>query len=176
MLFFFTTLNKSGEIKKKRNVSIISETRKQSTGKRLSETFSRISLASSRDVKHMKIYDWFLEPQFYVIACIYMACRLFVNMSQSYITFYVQYTVALPSEMIAIIPLVMFISGFLVSLLLKFITDRYGYKIAFALSYIVGIGISIISIRRNIRIFRRITFKPVKICKIVIYNLLNVSS
>ena len=88
----------------------------------------------------MRIYHWFLEPQFYVIACIYMSARLFVNISQSYITFYVQYTVVLSADMIAIIPLIMYVAGFSISLVLKFVTDRFGYKIAFVLSCFVGIG------------------------------------
>ena len=98
-------------------------------------------MASSLNAKPMKIFHWFQEPQFYLVACIYMAARLFVNVSQSYITFYVQYTVALLSDMIAVIPLVMYIAGFFISLVLKFVTDRFGYKIAFVLSCIVGLGI-----------------------------------
>ena len=69
-----------------------------------------------------------------------MSARLFVNISQSYITFYVQYTVVLSADMIAIIPLIMYVAGFSISLVLKFVTDKFGYKIAFVLSCIVGIG------------------------------------
>ena len=100
----------------------------------------------------MKISDWFLEPQFYLVACIYMSSKLFVTISQSYIAFYVQYTLALPSEMVAIAPLIMFIAGFFTSLVLKFVTDRYGYQVAFVLSCIVGIGMSTFPSKNNIRI------------------------
>ena len=96
-----------------------------------------MSMAKS---KPMKIYHWFQEPQFYLVAFIYMAARLFVNVSQSYITFYVQYTMELPSEMIAIIPLVMYISGFFISFVLQYVTEKVGYKIAFVSSCFVGLG------------------------------------
>ena len=81
-----------------------------------------------------------MEPQFYLVACIYMSARLFVNVSQSYITFYVQYTVeGLSNDMIAVIPLIMFVSGFIVSIVLKFITDKVGLKIAFVGSCVIGL-------------------------------------
>jgi Na+/melibiose symporter-like transporter len=126
--------------KTKSRESINSKTKKESSMKRLSKSFSRMSMASSLNSKPMKIFDWFKEPQFYLVACIYMSARLFVNVSQSYITFYVQYTVTLSSDMIAVIPLVMYVAGFFISLLLKFLTDRFGYKIAFVLSCIVGLS------------------------------------
>ena len=69
-----------------------------------------------------------------------MSARLFVNVSQSYITYYVQYTVVgLSNDMIAVIPLVIFVSGFIVSIILKFITDRFGHKIAFVGSCVIGL-------------------------------------
>ena len=102
----------------------------------------------------MKIFDWFLEPQFYLVACIYMSSKLFVTISQSYIAFYVQYTLALPSETVAIAPLIMFIAGFFISLVLKFVTDRYGYQIAFVLSCIVGVGTLTFPSENNICILR----------------------
>ena len=69
-----------------------------------------------------------------------MSARLFVNVSQSYITFYVQYTVAgLDDTMIAVIPMIIFVSGFIVSVVLKFFTDRFGHKIAFVGSCVVGL-------------------------------------
>ena len=90
--------------------------------------------------KTMKIWDWFMEPQFYLVACIYMSARLFVNVSQSYITFYVQYTVSgLGDTMIAVIPMIIFVAGFIVSVVLKFFTDRFGNKIAFVGSCVVGL-------------------------------------
>ena len=113
----------------------------------LSKTLSKMSMASGLSThKTMAILDWFMEPQFYLVACIYMSARLFVNVSQSYITFYVQYTVTHTdaiklewSTMIALIPMIIFLSGFIVSMVLKFITDKFGHKIAFIGSCVVGL-------------------------------------
>ena len=128
------------KLKTKRKETTNSKIRKESTKKRPSKSLSIVSMASSLNTKPMKILHWFQEPQFYLVACIYMAARLYVNISQSYVTFYVQYTVALSSDLIAIIPLIMYIAGFFISLVLKFVTDRFGYKVAFVLSCIVGLG------------------------------------
>ena len=38
----------------------------------------------------MRIRDWFKEPQFYLIAGVYMSTRLFVNLSQAYLPLYLQ--------------------------------------------------------------------------------------
>ena len=46
---------------------------------------------SVRDfVQPMSIRDWFKEPQFYLIAGVYMSTRLFVNLSQAYLPLYLQ--------------------------------------------------------------------------------------
>jgi Na+/melibiose symporter-like transporter len=69
-----------------------------------------------------------------------MSSRLFIAISQSFISFYLQYTISLPPDYVAVIPLVMYISGFFVSIVLRFATKRYGYKICFALSCLIELG------------------------------------
>ena len=91
-------------------------------------------------VQPMKIFQWFQEPQFYVIACIYMASKLCVNVSQSYVTFYVHYTLLLPPAYVAVIPLVMYIAGFVTSFILQFVTVKLGFKKAFVLACIIAMG------------------------------------
>ena len=88
----------------------------------------------------MGIFGWFLQPQFYLVACVYMVTRLFVNVSNSYISLYLQHTLVLENIYVAIVPLVMYIAGFIISVILKFLTKRFGFKVAFALSCIIGLG------------------------------------
>jgi Na+/melibiose symporter-like transporter len=88
----------------------------------------------------MGIFKWFLEPQFYLIACVYMVTRLFVNISNSYIPLYLQHSLGLENIFVAVVPLVMYISGLIVSIVLKFLTKRYGFKLAFALSCLIGVS------------------------------------
>ncbi|XP_022663384.1 major facilitator superfamily domain-containing protein 12-like isoform X2 [Varroa jacobsoni] len=64
---------------------------------------------------HLSWKEWFMESQFYIIGLLYMATRLYVNMSQVFIGLYLQEARQLPKESIAIIPLVMYVSGFLAS-------------------------------------------------------------
>ena len=69
----------------------------------------------------MEKKDWFREPQFYQVAAVYMATRLFVNLSQAYIPLYLQESLELESKFVAIIPLVMYCSGFVTSFGMKVI-------------------------------------------------------
>lgn len=79
--------------------------------------------------------DWLLEPSFYQVAVLYMATRLIVNLSQTYIAMYLTNSLLLPKKYIATIPLVMYISGFLSSFLMKPVNKWIGRN----LTYFVGI-------------------------------------
>ena len=57
-------------------------------------------------------FDWFLEQQFYLIGLCYLSSRLAFIVSVVYIVYYVEFTLRLEKENNAIVPLVMFISGF----------------------------------------------------------------
>ncbi|XP_031460567.1 major facilitator superfamily domain-containing protein 12 isoform X1 [Phasianus colchicus] len=79
--------------------------------------------------------DWLLEPSFYQVAVLYMATRLIVNLSQTYIAMYLTNSLLLSKKYIATIPLVMYISGFLSSFLMKPVNKWIGRN----LTYFVGI-------------------------------------
>ncbi|KAM6310601.1 major facilitator superfamily domain-containing protein 12 [Podargus strigoides] len=79
--------------------------------------------------------DWLLEPAFYQVAVLYMFTRLIVNLSQTYIAMYLTNSLLLPKKYIATIPLVMYISGFLSSFLMKPVNKCIGRN----LTYFVGI-------------------------------------
>ena len=112
---------------------------KNSSSRKMSKMSMEIVMIKNFSQK-MKTYEWFLEPQFYLVTSLYFSARLFINLSQSYITFYVQYALLLSQDMVAIIPMVIFISGFAVSLIMNFIVDRFGYKLTFLGSCLFGIG------------------------------------
>ncbi|NXJ81502.1 MFS12 protein, partial [Trogon melanurus] len=79
--------------------------------------------------------DWLLEPAFYQVAVLYMSTRLIVNLSQTYISMYLTNSLLLPKQYIATIPLVMYVSGFLSSFLMKPVNKWIGRN----LTYFVGI-------------------------------------
>ena len=91
----------------------------------------------------MKCYEWFLEPQFYLVSGVYTAARLFLVVSQTYLSFYVCYYLRLPGEYVAVIPFVIIIVSLINSGATKYITTKVDLKVAFAISCIIGIGISV---------------------------------
>ncbi|XP_069834108.1 major facilitator superfamily domain-containing protein 12 isoform X2 [Dendropsophus ebraccatus] len=78
---------------------------------------------------------WLLEPSFYQVALLYMCTRLIVNLSQTYIAVYLTYSLHLPKNYIATIPLVMYVSGFVSSFLMKPINKYIGRNF----TYFIGL-------------------------------------
>ncbi|XP_077129945.1 major facilitator superfamily domain-containing protein 12 [Ranitomeya variabilis] len=78
---------------------------------------------------------WLLEPSFYQVALLYMCTRLIVNLAQTYIAVYLTYSLHLPKNYIATIPLVMYVSGFVSSFLMKPINKYIGRNI----TYFIGL-------------------------------------
>ncbi|XP_019368815.1 PREDICTED: major facilitator superfamily domain-containing protein 12 [Gavialis gangeticus] len=74
---------------------------------------------------------WLLEPAFYQVAMLYMVTRLIVNLSQTYIAMYLTNSLLLPKKFIATIPLVMYISGFLSSFLMKPVNKWIGRNLTY---------------------------------------------
>lgn len=89
---------------------------------------------------HMTWTSWFFEVQFYLMGLLYMFTRLFVNLTQVYMPLYLQDTLRLKEESIAIIPLVMYVSGFLSSFFMKALNKHAGRKITYALGALLGLG------------------------------------
>uniref|UniRef100_UPI0037E98D57 major facilitator superfamily domain containing 12b n=1 Tax=Semicossyphus pulcher TaxID=241346 RepID=UPI0037E98D57 len=79
--------------------------------------------------------SWLKEPSFYQMAFLYMCTRLIVNLSQTYISVFITASLMLPKDFIAIIPLVMYLSGFVCSLVMKPISKLIGIYI----TYLVGL-------------------------------------
>ncbi|XP_028908628.1 major facilitator superfamily domain-containing protein 12 isoform X4 [Ornithorhynchus anatinus] len=78
---------------------------------------------------------WLREPAFYQVGLLYMTTRLIVNLSQTYIAMYLTNSLLLPKKYIATIPLVMYISGFLSSFLMKPVNKWIGRN----LTYFAGV-------------------------------------
>ncbi|XP_078280097.1 major facilitator superfamily domain-containing protein 12-like isoform X2 [Rhinoraja longicauda] len=80
---------------------------------------------------------WLKEFSFYHVAFLYMCTRLMINLSQVYIAMYLTYTLKLPKNYIAIIPLVMYISGFLSSFLMKPVNKYIGRNMTYFLGIVM---------------------------------------
>ncbi|KAM9322538.1 major facilitator superfamily domain-containing protein 12-like [Pholidichthys leucotaenia] len=78
---------------------------------------------------------WLRQPSFYQVALLYMSTRLIVNLSQTYISMYLINTLMLPKKFIATIPLVMYVSSFMSSFIMKPISKLIGK----CLTYFAGL-------------------------------------
>uniref|UniRef100_K9J160 Major facilitator superfamily domain-containing protein 12 n=1 Tax=Desmodus rotundus TaxID=9430 RepID=K9J160_DESRO len=74
---------------------------------------------------------WLRQPAFYQVGLLYMSTRLIVNLSQTYMTMYLTYSLNLPKKFIATIPLVMYLSGFFSSFLMKPINKWLGRNMTY---------------------------------------------
>uniref|UniRef100_A0A8D2JS69 Major facilitator superfamily domain containing 12 n=1 Tax=Sciurus vulgaris TaxID=55149 RepID=A0A8D2JS69_SCIVU len=73
---------------------------------------------------------WLREPAFYQVGVLYMTTRLIVNLSQTYMAMYLTHSLHLPKKFIATIPLVMYLSGFLSSFLMKPLNKHIGRNVS----------------------------------------------
>ncbi|XP_052239243.1 major facilitator superfamily domain-containing protein 12-like isoform X2 [Dreissena polymorpha] len=79
---------------------------------------------------------WLREHQFYQVAVIYMATRLLVNVSQVYLPMYITETIKMDKQSIAIVPLIVYVSGFVTSLAMEHVNRYAGRK----MTYVLGLG------------------------------------
>lgn len=73
----------------------------------------------------------FRNRKMYTVACIYVTTRLFVNLSQIYIPYYIHTYLRLMSIKLAILPLVMYISSFITSVIIQQFNVVLGRKVRF---------------------------------------------
>ncbi|KAM9685626.1 major facilitator superfamily domain-containing protein 12 [Trichechus inunguis] len=85
---------------------------------------------------------WLQEPAFYQVGLLYMSTRLIVNLSQTYMAMYLTYSLSLPKKFIAIIPLVMYLSGFFSSFLMKPINKWIGRNMTYFTGLLVILAFS----------------------------------
>ncbi|XP_054278762.1 major facilitator superfamily domain-containing protein 12-like isoform X2 [Macrosteles quadrilineatus] len=93
----------------------------------------------------VSISPWglFGKIRLYQVAVLYMATRLFANISQTIFPLYLHDVLHLGGQNIAILPLVMYAFSFLMSTLIKPLNKKCGRKVAFCFGAAVGVGVSI---------------------------------
>ena len=88
--------------------------------------------------QQMTVFHWLFEPQLYQVALLYMSSRLFVNISQAYMPLYLNICLELPPTYVAIIPMIMYISGIFVAVITKTASKHLGIKITTGVYSILG--------------------------------------
>nr|XP_057928331.1 major facilitator superfamily domain-containing protein 12 isoform X1 [Doryrhamphus excisus] len=105
-----------------------------------------ISSSPDEEASPLRVFQWkhwLKEPSFYQVAFLYMCTRLIANLSQSYISVYLTNSLMLPKNFIAIIPLVMYVSGFVSSLAMKPISKLVGISMMYFAGLLLVIGFAI---------------------------------
>jgi len=86
---------------------------------------------------------WFREPLFYQIGMLYMCVRLIINVTQCYIPMYTLGTLNLSKRTIAIMPLVVYVSGLVPTFFTKSLNKCLGRKAVFLGGLIIILGTSV---------------------------------
>lgn len=94
-------------------------------------------------IVHMTWKDWWFEPQFYMIFLLYMSTRLYVNISQIYFPLYLTESIKLSKEYIALVPLLVYICGFISSVLMRSITNFIGTKFTYFMGLVFAVSFCI---------------------------------
>ena len=54
------------------------------------EDSAEVRASEEKKCENPGVVSWLLNPHLYFVACVYMATRLYVNLTQAYIPFYLQ--------------------------------------------------------------------------------------
>lgn len=82
---------------------------------------------------HMTWKSWFQIGMFYEVGVVYMCTRLVVNVTQVFISFYLIVTLKMSATSIAIVPLLVYVSGFLATFFLRYMNEVLGRTGSFIL-------------------------------------------
>ncbi|KAH7482219.1 hypothetical protein PRIC1_008296 [Phytophthora ramorum] len=92
--------------------------------------------------EHMTWSSWFGIGMFYEVGLVYMCTRLVVNVTQVFISFYLIVTLDMSATSIAIVPLLVYLAGFLATFFLRYLNESLGRTGSFAL----GAGLIVIAL------------------------------
>ncbi|XP_046916727.2 major facilitator superfamily domain-containing protein 12 isoform X1 [Dermatophagoides farinae] len=98
---------------------------------------------SNRPMDHYGKLDWFKDSVYFKIGFIYMCSRLYMNLSMAYTPLYLQQTLFLEKTSIAFVPLLIYISGMIMSFFSNYIENRFGNKIHMCLGILLALFSSI---------------------------------
>ncbi|XP_043484159.1 major facilitator superfamily domain-containing protein 12-like [Leptopilina heterotoma] len=101
------------------------------------ETSGAVTGASQQRTR--SISELFKDLQLYKVAALYMSTRLFLNLTQIYVPLYLHETLHMAATSLAIIPLIMYLSSFKASLIVKYLNSKFGRKIAYTIGVVLAL-------------------------------------
>lgn len=79
------------------------------------------------------------DVRLYQVAFVYMLTRLFINLCQIYMPLYLHESLNMPATSLAYIPLTMYLSSFLTSLIIERLNTKWGRKVAYSIGALFAI-------------------------------------
>uniref|UniRef100_A0A914HG82 Uncharacterized protein n=1 Tax=Globodera rostochiensis TaxID=31243 RepID=A0A914HG82_GLORO len=95
------------------------------------------SESGSHELERMSWHSWFKQRHFYQVAALYVFSRVYINISQIYLSFYITQTHHRAKQFVALLPLTAYLASMLASLVLGS-TPRAGGKLLFMSGAFVG--------------------------------------
>lgn len=97
-----------------------------------------------QDVRGIKLRtsfrELFSDIQLYQVAANYMCSRLFINLTQVFITLYLHESLSMVASALAIVPLIMYVGSLVTSLIVGPINKVFGRKITYFFGAILGLS------------------------------------
>nr|AEE62599.1 unknown [Dendroctonus ponderosae] len=81
----------------------------------------------------------FLNPNLYLVGTVYMTSRLFINLTQVFISLYLSESLDMVASSLALVPLAIYIASFVASIPVGPITNLAGRKLTYVIGAILGI-------------------------------------
>lgn len=99
---------------------------------------------TSRNVRggqlRISVRELFTTIKVYQVAVIYMASRLFVNLTQVFIPLYLHETLNMAASSLALVPLTMYVGSFITSMFIEKINRFCGRKVTYTLGAALGVA------------------------------------
>ena len=93
-----------------------------------------------REEKKMKAIDWIRNWEFYLVGLCYLSSRVMYLPVLAYTVYYVEFTLLLEKSFKAVVPLVMFLSGFTAAAAVQVARRYFSLRIIFLVSCTLGLG------------------------------------
>lgn len=79
------------------------------------------------------------DLRLYQVACVYMSARAFINLSQIYVPLYLHKSLNMPATSLAVIPLIIFLSSFVIPLIKAKLRPKICKKCSFRIGVLLSI-------------------------------------
>lgn len=106
----------------------------------VNETESSFRNSAHNDPSHRSISRVLTDINLYLVGCVYMSTRLFVNLSQVLIPLYLHETLASSAKLLAILPLCIYLSSFFTSFFVHHLSECIGKRGAYFIGALAGLG------------------------------------